>query len=184
MKSTHGQAKTSKTKLGKKALTVLAISAGALLFKNRQKLLAGLLAVSAVSAPAANAAMSEQAVHVYASAMRQAANSKNINQMARLISDDAVISLTRQGRGSSTLSKSNYLDMLQKSWSEATNYRYEIQISDIVVTGDQARAQVVTTETWVKDSKPITIRTTSRATLGINNNNAVLLRSVTQVTVD
>ncbi|MDO5651302.1 MAG: hypothetical protein Q4G13_04100 [Moraxella sp.] len=175
---------TSKIKMKKVLLSVAVAAVGAAVLKNRQKIF-GALGVSALAIVApAHAVMSEQAVRVYASAMQQAANSKNINQVARLISDDAVISLNRQGRGSSTLTKSNYLDLLQKSWAEASNYRYEIEVSDIVITADQARAQVSTMETWIKDGKPTTIRTSSRATLGINNNNAVLLRSVTQVTVN
>lgn len=181
------QNKTMKLKklTSKLALATATAVMGAALVKNRHKILAAVGASSllAVVMPA-HANMSEQAVRVYASAMQQAANSQNINQMARLISDDAIISLNRQGRGTSTLNKTSYLDFLQKSWAESNNYRYEITVSDIVLAGNQATAQVTTTETWVKDNRPVTIRTSSRATLGINNNNAVLLRSVTQVTVN
>lgn len=137
-----------------------------------------------MSSPA-HAQMSEQLVMNYAQSMQNAANSQNISQLGRLLSDDVVVSLTRQGRGSSTLDKSGYLDLLQKSWTQASNYRYTISVNDIIITGDTARAQVVTRETWTnKDGKQTVLTTTSRATLGLSGANALLLRSVSQMAME
>ncbi|OOS07762.1 protein of unknown function [Moraxella cuniculi DSM 21768] len=128
-------------------------------------------------------AISESDINRYASAISSAANAQNIAQVSRLIADDAIISLSRNGKTSS-LDKEGYLQLLQKSWAKSTGYQYRIDISDIVTTGNQARAQVVTTETWTQDGKPITVKTVSRATLSQTGNNTVLLRSVAQVTID
>lgn len=128
-------------------------------------------------------AMSESDISTYSSAMRTAANNQNIAQISKLIADDAIISLTRNNKTMS-LGKEDYLQLLQKSWAKASNYRYQISISDVVITGNQARAQVVTTETWIQDGKPVTIKTASRATLSQVGSNTVLLRSVAQVTVN
>lgn len=165
-----------------------AVGVGAYLYKKRT--LKGILKPALMTLPLvasvmpAHAQMSEALVMSYANAMQTAANSQNISQIARLVSEDAVISLTRQGKGSTTLDKSGYLDLLQKSWTQVQNYRYSISIDNIVITGDTARASVVTKETWTKDGKTHTIITTSKATLGVANNNALLLRSVAQVTVN
>lgn len=178
-----------KSPFGKKtALTLGAMGVGAYLFKKgtlRGILKPALLALPLVaSVVPAHAQMSESLVMAYASAMQSAANSQNISQIARLVSDDAVISLTRQGKGSTTLDKSGYLDLLQKSWTQADNYRYTISVDNIVITGDTARATVVTKETWTKGGQARTLITTSKATLGVSKNNALLLRSVSQVTVN
>lgn len=142
-----------------------------------------LTATLLISTPA-YAQMNESLVMAYAQSMQAAANAQNISQIARLVSDEAVIALTRQGKGSSTLDKSTYLDLLQKSWTQAQNYHYQMTVSDVVITGDQARAVVITTETWTKDGQPHKLTTTARATLGSNGRNAILLRSVAQVAVE
>lgn len=148
------------------------------------------LAILSVGAVAASTMMSaqaapltESAVQGYANAMKVAANSKNINQVAQLVSDDALISLSRKGKTTS-LDKEAYLKLLQSSWSNSQNYRYDISISNIVTTGDQAKADVKTTETWVKDGKNVSFVTSSRVTLTAGPNNAVLLRAVSQVTIN
>lgn len=128
-------------------------------------------------------AMSESAVQNFAHAMKTSANAQNIGQLSRLIDDGAVISLTRQGK-TATLDKNGYLQLLQKSWAGATDYRYDITVSDVVVSGSQARAVVKTSESWVKNGKRTTITTTSRATLQDGSKNAVLLRAVAQVAVE
>ena len=134
-----------------------------------------------ITAPAY--AISESDITRFATNMSQAAKSQNIAQISRLIADDAIISLSRNGKTTS-LDKEGYLQLLQKSWAKASNYRYHIDVTNIVVAGNQARAQIITTETWTQDGKPVTIKTVSRATLSQVGNNAVLLRSVGQVTVD
>ena len=99
------------------------------------------------------------------------------------MADEALISLSRRGKTTS-LDKSAYLKLLQDSWSKSTNYSYDISISNIVISGEQAKADVKTVETWVRDGQQRTMSTTSRATLKSDNNNAVLLRAVSQVTIE
>lgn len=136
-----------------------------------------------VAAGAHAATITEASVNNYATTMRQAANSKNISQVAKLVSDDALISMSRKGKTTS-LDKSAYLRLLQDSWSQTSNYQYDIQVSNIVISGNQAKANVVTVEKWVKDGSQTTLTTSSRATLKADNNNAVLLRAVAQVSIE
>lgn len=138
---------------------------------------------STVAISAQAATMSEDLVQNYAAAMKSAANSKSINQVATLVSDDALISLSRKGK-STSLDKNAYLKLLQSSWNQTTNYRYDISVNDIVTTGSQAKANVKTVESWVKDGKNVSYVTTSRVTLTLSTGNAVLLRAVSQVTID
>lgn len=142
---------------------------------------AAIASTAAVSAQAAD--MTESLVKNYASAMKSAANSKNVNQVAKLVSDDALISLSRKGK-STSLDKEAYLKLLQSSWNQSSNYNYDISLDNIVVTGSQAKANVNTHESWIKDGKPVSFVTTSRVTLTLSTGNAVLLRAVSQVTIN
>lgn len=145
--------------------------------------LLGVAVVGTITLPA-YAQVNESLIMAYAQSMQASANAQNISQISKLVADDAVISLTREGKGSTTLDKNTYLDLLQKSWTQAKNYRYEIQVSEIIIAGDQARAVITTKESWSdKDGKPHTLTTNARATLGSNGKTAVLLRSVSQVSV-
>lgn len=137
--------------------------------------------VATINAQAAT--MTEDLVQNYVAAMKTAANSKNINQVARLVSDDALISLSRKGK-STSLDKNAYLKLLQTGWNQTSNYRYEINIDNVVTTGSQAKANVTTSESWVKDGKNVSFVTNSRVTLTVATGNAVLLRAVSQVTID
>ena len=141
------------------------------------------VAVSTISLSVQAATMTESLVQNYASAMKSSANSKNINQVARLVSDDALISLSRKGKTTS-LDKDAYLKLLQSSWNNTSNYRYDISVDNIVITGAQAKANVTTTEQWVKDGKNVSFKTNSRVTLTLSTGNALLLRAVSQVTID
>lgn len=143
--------------------------------------LAAVASTAAVSAQAAD--MTEGLVQNYAAAMKSAANNKDINQVAKLVSDDALISMSRKGK-STSLDKNAYLKLLQNSWNQTSNYRYDISIDNIVTTGTQAKANVSTTESWVKEGKTVSFVTTSRVTLTVSTGNAVLLRAVSQVTID
>lgn len=146
--------------------------------------LVGTAAVVLGAATSAQAAvMTESLVQSYASSMKSAANSKNISQVARLVSDDALISMSRKGK-STSLDKDAYLKLLQSSWNQTSNYHYDISIDNIVTTGSQAKANVNTVESWVKDGKKVSFVTTSRVTLTLSTGNAVLLRAVSQVTID
>lgn len=148
-------------------------------------LIASLLAIS-LTHNALAAPINDSAIQSYAASMKKAANAQNINQVANLVSDDALISLSRNGKTTS-LDKSAYLRLLQNSWQNASDYKYDIKISNIVTTGDQAKADVTTVETWTKDGQKTTFTTQSRATLTPNNtgkDNAILLRAVSQITIN
>ena len=158
------------------------------LFGSRKSLVGALAPVAMVAAvsfaaTSAQAAINEAAVQNYATQMKQAANSKNVSKVSNLVADEALISLSRRGRTTS-LDKAAYLKLLQDSWSKSSNYSYDISISNVVITGEQAKADVKTVETWVKDGQQRTMSTTSRATLKSDDNNAVLLRAVSQVTIE
>ncbi len=154
----------------------------ALLMKSAS--IAAVVAVaSTVSVSAQAATMTEALVQNYIAAMKSSANSQNVNQVARLVSDDALISLSRKGR-STSLDKDAYLKLLQNSWSDTSNYSYDISVDNIVITGEQAKANVTTNESWVKDGQKISFVTTSRVTLTVATGNAVLLRAVSQVAIN
>ncbi|GAA0319600.1 hypothetical protein [Psychrobacter aestuarii] len=140
-------------------------------------------AVSAIAMSAQAATMTEGLVENYASAMKTAANSQDINRVANLVSDEALISLSRRGK-STSLDKDGYLNLLQSSWNQTSNYQYDIQVEDVVTSGTQAKANVRTVESWVKDGKQVTFVTSSRVTLTVSTGNAVLLRAVSQVTIN
>ena len=140
-------------------------------------------AASTMTISAQAATMTEALVQNYATAMKSAANSQSLNQVARLVSDDALISMSRKGK-STSLDKDAYLKLLQNSWSNTSNYRYDINVDNIVITGEQAKANVTTNESWVKDGQKVSFVTTSRATLTLSTGNAVLLRAVSQVAIN
>lgn len=140
-------------------------------------------AASTMTVSAQAATMTESLVQNYVAAMKSAANSQNTNQVARLVSDDALISMSRKGK-STSLDKDAYLKLLQNSWSNTSNYRYDINVDNIVITGDQAKANVTTNESWVKDGQKVSFVTTSRVTLTLSTGNAVLLRAVSQVAIN
>ena len=142
-----------------------------------------LAVASTVSISAQAADMTEALVQNYVAAMKSSANSKNVNQVARLVSDDALISLSRKGK-STSLDKDAYLKLLQNSWNDTSNYRYDISVDNIVITGSQAKASVTTNESWVKNGQQVSFVTTSRVTLGLSTGNAVLLRAVSQVAIN
>lgn len=138
---------------------------------------------STVSINAQAATMTEDLVQSYAAAMKSSANNQSINQVSRLVSDDALISLSRKGK-STSLDKEAYLKLLQNSWNDTSGYRYDIAIDNIVITGAQAKANVTTNESLVKDGRQISFVTTSRVTLTLSTGNAVLLRAVSQVAIN
>ncbi|MGO2277301.1 MULTISPECIES: hypothetical protein [unclassified Psychrobacter] len=138
---------------------------------------------STISINAQAATMTEDLVQNYAAAMKASANSQSINQVSRLVSDDALISLSRKGK-STSLDKDAYLRLLQNSWNDTSNYRYDISVENVVITGSQAKANVTTNESWVKNGQQVSFVTTSRVTLTLSTGNAVLLRAVSQVAIN
>jgi len=138
---------------------------------------------STISINAQAATMTEDLVQNYAAAMKASANSQSINQVSRLVSDDALISLSRKGK-STSLDKDAYLKLLQNSWNDTSNYRYDISVDNVVITGSQAKANVTTNESWVKNGQQVSFVTTSRVTLTLSTGNAVLLRAVSQVAIN
>lgn len=127
-------------------------------------------------------AITQEAIFGYANAMKVSANNQSIGQIARLIDDEAVIAISRQGK-TSTLDKNAYLQLLQKSWAGASNYHYDIAISDVVIADNQVRAVVNTTESWEKNNTKVLVDTASRVTLIQTNGEMVLLRAVSQIVV-
>ncbi|WP_394124146.1 hypothetical protein [Psychrobacter nivimaris] len=138
---------------------------------------------STISINAQAATMTEDLVQNYAAAMKASANSQSINQVSRLVSDDALISLSRKDK-STSLDKDAYLKLLQNSWNDTSNYRYDISVDNVVITGSQAKANVTTNESWVKNGQQVSFVTTSRVTLTLSTGNAVLLRAVSQVAIN
>jgi hypothetical protein len=138
---------------------------------------------STISINAQAATMTEDLVQNYAAAMKASANSQSINQVSSLVSDDALISLSRRGK-STSLDKDAYLKLLQSSWNDTSNYRYDISVDNVVITGSQAKANVTTNESWVKNGQQVSFVTTSRVTLTLSTGNAVLLRAVSQVAIN
>ena len=138
---------------------------------------------STITISAQAATMTDALVQNYAAAMKTSANNQSINQVARLVSDDALISLSRKGK-STSLDKDAYLKLLQNSWNDTSNYNYDIDVDNIVITGDQARANVTTKESWMKEGQQVSFVTTSRVTLTVSTGNAVLLRAVSQVVIN
>ncbi|UNU73221.1 hypothetical protein LU293_09135 [Moraxella nasovis] len=139
-------------------------------------------AVSLVSIEAY--AMDESAVQDFVAKISKAANGQNKDQIGRLIDDEAIIVLSRNG-DSATLTKQEYLARLQKNWAQASDYHYDIQVDNIVVSSDQARAQITTTESWKDKKTGNAVRhvMSSRSTLTEVNGKTVMLRAVAQVTV-
>ena len=138
---------------------------------------------STISINAQAATMTADLVQNYAAATKASANSQSINQVSRLVSDDALISLSRKGK-STSLDKDPYLKLLQNSWNDTSNYRYDISVDNVVITGSQAKANVTTNESWVKNGQQVSFVTTSRVTLTLSTGNAVLLRAVSQVAIN
>lgn len=139
---------------------------------------AGLLSFSAYAAD-----ITQAQVLGYANAMTAAANAKDVDAVASLVTDDAIISITRNGK-KATLDKPGYLTLLQNSWSDSNQYRYQIKINNIVTTGDQAKANVVTNEVYNKSGSQVTFVTNSRTTFVLQGDKVKLLRAVSQVSIN
>lgn len=154
----------------------------ALLIKSASVMtLATLTSVISISAQAVS--MTESLVQDYAAAMKVAANSKDINKVASLVSEDALISLSRKNK-STSLDKAGYLQLLQTGWKQTSNYQYDITVGSVVISGSQAKANITTSESWVKSGQKVSFVTSSRVTLTLSTGNAVLLRAVSQVAID
>lgn len=133
--------------------------------------------------PSAQAAITDAELQQFVASMTAAANAKNINQVSRLVADDALISVSRKGK-TSTLNKSSYLNLLQNNWSKAVQYRYSMDLTNVVNVGGQVKADVVTTETITEPNQKLTLVTTSRATFSEVNNNVVLSRAISQLAIE
>ncbi len=150
--------------------------------KKPTKIIFATLALGLLIHSQANAQIQPDDIHRYATAMKQSANSRNLNKISEMIADDVIIKITRNGK-SATLNKAEYLKRLQKNWQISDNYSYNIKISDIIASGDHIKATIVTEEVIGKNGQSATYITNSRATLTENANKAVLLKAVSQVTV-
>ncbi len=150
--------------------------------KTPTKIIFATLALGMLLHSQANAQIQPTDINRYASAMKQSANNRDLNKVADMIADDVIIKITRNGK-SATLNKSEYLKRLQKNWQISDNYSYNIQVSDIIASGDHIKATIITQEVIGKNGQTATYVTNSRATLAENGNKAVLLKAVSQVTV-
>ncbi|MFW2178098.1 MULTISPECIES: hypothetical protein [unclassified Moraxella] len=119
----------------------------------------------------------------FATRMSVAANSKSIQQVSKLVADDALVSVSRKGK-TSTLNKTSYLNLLQNNWSKASNYNYQVEINNVVVAGNQAKADVVTIEMLTEQGQAISLVTTSRATFKQESTGVVLTRAISQLAIE
>lgn len=149
--------------------------------KNLFKTLLG--ATMILNMASANAQISEADIQQFATALSQAANQKNVGRIANLVDDNVLISLSRNGK-TTTLNKDSYLRLLQDNWSKTSNYHYQINITNVIIAGNQAKADVQTIETLTENGKPQRLITSSRATFSAPNSGAMLLRAVSQLTIE
>lgn len=131
----------------------------------------------------ANAEITQREIDNFGTAMMAAANAKSMSRVSSLIADDALISVSRKGK-TSTLNKSNYLNLLQNNWSKATQYGYDIQINNVVVTGNHAKADAITTEVIVENNVTTRLVTTSRITFTESADTVLLSRAISQLVIE
>lgn len=132
---------------------------------------------------AANADITQREIDNFGVAMMAAANAKSTTRVANLVADDALISVSRKGK-SSTLNKSNYLNLLQNNWSKASNYGYDIQLNNVVISGSHAKADAITTEVIVENNITTRLVTTSRITFIESENSVLLSRAISQLVIE
>lgn len=150
----------------------------------KKSLLLPAMLIAGMSLPlSAYATITESELQRFIAQMTLAANAKNINQISRLVADDALISVSRKGK-TSTLNKTTYLNLLQNNWSKAINYRYSMSISNVVTVGDQVKADVVTTEFITEQNQVVQLVTTSRATLAETGQGVLLSRAISQLAIE
>ena len=150
----------------------------------RSKLWLGLVMATSLTAPTlANAEITQRDIDNYGTAMAAAANAKSISRVASLVADDALISVSRKGK-TTTLNKSNYLNLLQNNWSNATQYGYDIQLNNVVFSGNHAKADAITTEVIVENNETTRLVTTSRITFAESGNSVLLSRAISQLVIE
>lgn len=145
--------------------------------------LAMVSAMMVASMSTAQAQISEADIQQFANALSQAANQKNVGRIAQLVDNNVLISLSRNGK-TTTLNKDSYLRLLQDNWSKTSNYHYQINISNVIIAGNQAKADIQTIETLTENGKPERLITSSRATFSAPDSGAMLLRAVSQLTIE
>lgn len=142
------------------------------------------ISILSLTIPApAFANITDSDIQSYANQMSQSANTKNIAVVNRLVSDDALISISRRGK-TSTLDKPSYLNLLQTNWAKASHYQYSIKINNIISIGTQAKADILTTELIQEDNKTLRLTTTSRATFAKTDKGVVLIRAISDLVID
>lgn len=130
-----------------------------------------------------HADISEIDVQNFAKKISISANQKDIASVSQLVGDDALISVSRRGK-TSTLDKPNYLSLLQTNWAKATHYQYNIKINNVISTGTQAKADIVTTEIIREDKNSMRLITTSRATFVKTDKGVVLTRAISELVIE
>ncbi|MBP6340763.1 MAG: hypothetical protein KBA00_00145 [Moraxella sp.] len=150
----------------------------------KSKLWLGLVMATSLTVPTlANAEITQRDIDNYGTAMAAAANAKSISRVASLVADDALISVSRKGK-TTTLNKSNYLNLLQNNWSKATRYGYDIQLNNVVISGNHAKADAITTEVIVENNVTTRLVTTSRITFAESGNSVLLSRAISQLVIE
>lgn len=150
----------------------------------KSKLWLGLVMATSLTVPTlANAEITQRDIDNYGTAMAAAANAKSISRVASLVADDALISVSRKGK-TTTLNKSNYLNLLQNNWSKATQYGYDIQLNNVVISGNHAKADAITTEVIVENNVTTRLVTTSRITFAESGNLVLLSRAISQLVIE
>ena len=150
----------------------------------KSKLWLGLVIATSLTVPTlANAEITQRDIDNYGTAMAAAANAKSISRVASLVADDALISVSRKGK-TTTLNKSNYLNLLQNNWSKATRYGYDIQLNNVVFSGNHAKADAITTEVIVENNLTTRLVTTSRITFAESGNSVLLSRAISQLVIE
>lgn len=150
----------------------------------KSKLWLGLVMATSLTVPTlANAEITQRDIDNYGAAMASAANAKSISRVASLVADDALISVSRKGK-TTTLNKSNYLNLLQNNWSKATRYGYDIQLNNVVISGNRAKADAITTEVIVENNVTTRLVTTSRITFAESGNSVLLSRAISQLVIE
>lgn len=179
--NTIGQSRLKETVMSSKSSVVFKDSRYVKLSK---KLLIGLVALGSLAiSNLANAEITERDVDNYGTAMMAAANAKSISRVASLVADDALISISRNGK-TTTLNKSNYLNLLQNNWSKATKYGYNIQLDNVVMSGKNTKADAITTEVIVENNVTTRLVTTSRITLTERADSVLLSRAISQLIIE
>lgn len=95
------------------------------------------------------AELTEESVKELITSVELAANNKNVDGIASVLSDNVEIVLNLSFNGQTQVINSNkedYISLLKQGWSISTNYKYVNKSSDITIDGDKAFVKAVVQE--------------------------------------